>query len=317
MKSFAKINIFLSILGKLPEPNPGGYHEIVSIMQRLHLHDSLDFAITGQSDKINPQVELVLTHENNTAPLATDNTNIVVRAAKLFLHTFDVGCDIRINLTKRIPIGAGLGGGSSNAAATLLGLCKLFNLNPPNLMAMGKSLGADVPFFIAAHESGGTQLAQGIGEVLSPLNPHPKCFVALAFPGVHVSTRTIFEMLHSGSNGNFATASMQCNMQAHEFWHSNAPLSNLNNIKDGIAKQDLECIAQNLHNTFTPITSQLHPEIMSIISGFCSHGALGAQMTGTGATVFAYFDCKKKAHDACAALENMYPDVQFCVTHIF
>ncbi|MCL1787890.1 MAG: 4-(cytidine 5'-diphospho)-2-C-methyl-D-erythritol kinase [Defluviitaleaceae bacterium] len=164
--AFAKINLFLAVVGKRED----GYHELETVMQTLSLHDRLTIQTCDGNN-----AESLVTLSTNLPNLVTNDKNLVVKAAKRFMQATGLNQPITIKLDKRIPMGAGLGGGSSDAAATLLGLNKLFNANLPmeTLMDMGAALGADVPFCLHGNMHGGAALAKGIGEKLTPLPPAP------------------------------------------------------------------------------------------------------------------------------------------------
>ena len=264
----AKINLFLEVIGKRDD----GYHNLVSVMQSLSLHDELTFCACEQR-------EVFLEAEDAPSHFPLDDSNLIIKAAKFLMNAYQMKHGVKIRLKKRIPMGAGLGGGSSNCAATLHGLNQFFNLNIPlhRLMEIGKTFGADVPFCLM----GGTALAQGIGEKLTPLPPHPHCYVVLACPGIHVSTKEIFSRL-------------QLNKTNH-CYHS---------AVTAIKKGQLETIASSFYNGFTPVTSNIHPEIAELITHLKHLGALNASMTGTGSTVFGYFENENDAKMACDRLDT-------------
>ena len=262
VNAFAKINLFLTVTGKRAD----GYHDLISVMQSLELCDRISIRKGGNAN--NP---VLLTIDNPYLP--TGDKNLVVKAAKLLMKEYGINEPIQIRLNKRIPVGAGLGGGSSDAAATMHGINQLFGLDIPldTLIELGKTIGADVPFCLM----GSTALAEGIGEKLTPLSPLPSCYVLLACLPAHVSTRTIFERLPA----KFEPPDIEKFMAAYE-------------------SQDIAAVAQNFKNIFTPITSGIHPQILTIISELQNMGAMGASMTGTGATVFAYFNSGNNAKKA-------------------
>ena len=284
MAAFSKINLFLEVMGKRPD----GYHNLAMVMQRLELCDILSISLSNGS---------LIQLEINNSNLPADDTNLVVKAAKLIMKEYNITQPIQIKLDKRIPVGAGLGGGSSDCAATLIGLNRLFELNIPTatLMELGKTLGADVPFCIFANSPGnsGTAIAKGIGERLTPMEAHPHCSVVLACPDVHVSTKEIFEKLHYSDNpcrsDNFISA-----------YNTGTP----------------QAIAKIFYNRFTQITSAIHPQITTLITDLQSEGALGAGMTGTGATVFAYFNNENNARVACDKLQQQHKTVKFFITKV-
>jgi len=280
--AFAKINLFLAVMGKRSD----GYHELVSVMQAVKLHDTLLIQKLYDAPSL-------ITLSVDIPNLPTDDTNLVVKAAKLLMQEYGITQPIQITLTKRIPMGAGLGGGSSDCAATLHGLNQLFDLKIPmdKLMEMGKALGADVPFCLFANIQGSTAFAKGIGEKLVSLSPHPHCYIVLACPPIHVSTKEIFGKLR---------------LEATNY--------NLDKFMLAYEAQDIAKIAQNFENTFTPITSAIHPQISALIADLQNHGALGAAMTGTGSAVFAYFDDEDIAQSACDILQAAYTNTKFFVT---
>ena len=274
IKAYAKINLFLEVAGKRQD----GYHNLISVMQRLDLHDTLCIS-HGENG---------VSLETNMPGLATGDNNLVIKAAKLLMQECGINQPLHIKLQKKIPMGAGLGGGSSNAAATLHGLNQRFGLDIPlsDLLKMGQILGADVPFCLL----GGTALAEGIGEKLTPLNPHPHCYIVLACPPIHVSTKEIFQKLK-----NYSTENSGSFLKTYE-------------------SNDISLIAKKLFNAFTSVTAKMHPLINTLISDLQNNGALGAGMTGTGSTVFAYFNNEHNAQKACNILEQHHKDTKFFVT---
>jgi len=288
--AFAKINLFLAVVGKRRD----GYHELVSIMQTVNLCDNLLLHKVKKNHNTN-LVQL----STNIPKLPIDNKNLVVKAANLFMKDNNITHPVQIKLNKRIPIGAGLGGGSSDCAAALLGLNQLFDLKIPlsELMEMGKTLGADVPFCLLANIHGGAALAKGIGEKLTPLPPHPNCNIILAYPQIHISTKKIFKQLNF--EGTFTKEHPQ-----------------LDSFMAAYESRDIAQIAKNFKNTFTPITSGLHPQISTIITDLQNQGALGASMTGTGSTVFAYFDNEDNAKTACNTLQKNHTNTRFFITSL-
>jgi len=282
--AFAKINLFLEVVGKRSD----GYHELISVMQAVNLCDSL---VIQKLDNTAGPVQLDI----NTPNLPTGDKNLVVKAAKLLMQEYNIAQPIHIKLTKRIPIGAGLGGGSSDCAATLHGLNQLFELkiSLDRLMEMGATLGADVPFCLLANTRGGTALAKGIGEKLTPLPPHPNCYVVLACPPIHVSTKKIFSKLRlNAKNINYK----------------------LDKFMSAYKTQDIAQIAENFKNTFTSVTSSIHPQISNLITDLQNQGALGAEMTGTGSAVFAYFNNENNAKKTCDILQAVHTDTKFFIT---
>ena len=182
LKALAKINLGLDVLGR----RENGYHDVRMIMQSIYLYDTV---------KLTKQKEPGIRVETNLGFLPTGENNIAYKAAKLLIDEFGIDEGIRIRLDKHIPVAAGLAGGSSNAAAVLFGMNRMFglHLSMEELKERGVKLGADVPYCIMR----GTVLAEGIGEELSVLPPMPKCAVLIAKPPVSVSTKAVYEALDS------------------------------------------------------------------------------------------------------------------------
>ena len=273
--AFSKINLILDILRKRPD----GYHDLRTVMQTLALHDNLTISVPSAQT-----AKFIL--ECSDPNLPTDARNLVTQAALYMIQEYGITQPVRIQLEKRIPAAAGLAGGSSDCAATITGLNDLFNLhiplhsdNQPSLMEIGQRFGADVPFCL----QGGTALAEGIGEKLTPLTPHPHCWVVLACPDIHVSTAEIFDKFRSGT----------------------APASNIAAMQEALALGDLQQIAANLSNDLTQVTTKIYPEIQILIDDMKTAGAMGASMSGSGPTVFGYFSNKEKAEKAQEKMKNI------------
>ncbi|MCL1884872.1 MAG: 4-(cytidine 5'-diphospho)-2-C-methyl-D-erythritol kinase [Defluviitaleaceae bacterium] len=281
VQAVAKINLFLDVLGKRSD----GYHDLFSIMQAVDLCDELLISLGSEKTSETAVCHLVCDLEG----LPADGENLVVKAGNLLIREYGIMQNLNIELTKRIPVGAGLAGGSSDCAAALLGINELLDLSIPfdKLLEIGKSLGADVPFCLyanAGYRKGllRTAITEGIGEKISPLPPHPPCFIVIACPNIHVSTAEIFS----------------------HYKLSHASTEKRQNIVNAFNNSDITKIAKNLYNTFTPITSHLHPEISELIANFLDAGAMGAEMSGTGSSVFAYFDSEKLAEKALNILRH-------------
>lgn len=270
LKSRAKINITLDVIGK----RPNGYHDLSMIMQTVNLYD-LVFIRKMHA----PGIKLT----TNLKWLPNDEGNIVYQAAKLFKETCGIETGIFIELNKRIPVAAGLAGGSSNAAATLIGLNTLFEtgLTQEELMALGLQLGADVPYCIL----GGTALAEGIGEVLTPLPPMPNCYVLVAKPKINVSTAFVFKSLDIQ------------NIEEHP---------NNKKVIEAIKQGDINVVAQNMKNVLETVTQKRYPIIGEIKRIMLEYGAEGAIMSGSGPTVFGIYHSKDDAYKATYDLKLKY-----------
>lgn len=262
----AKINLHLKVLGKRPD----GYHDIASLMQQVSLYDELIFERRESG--------IVLTCPDTGLPVNEDN--IVFRAARAIFALKNHNGGVKIEIRKRIPIAAGLGGGSSNAATTLFALNDLFNfqLTSNELLNLGKKLGADVPFFIF----GKTAWATGIGEILTDTGPVPSFWLVLINPGFEVSTRTIYQSL------NLTLTSGPVN-------YTIPPL---------YSRDDLICC---LRNDLEAVATRLHPEIAEMKGLLKSAGALGSLMSGSGPTVFGLFPAEEEARKAAASIVRLVP----------
>jgi len=272
--AYAKINLILHIVGKRAD----GYHTLETIMQSISLHD--DVSITLSSGQ--PAIRLLC---NNPA-LPTDTTNLAYKAAALFYKTVSVpASNCEIYLKKRIPLAAGLAGGSADAAAVLHALNQLHQtaLSQDELCRMGAQLGADIPYCIC----GGTALAQGIGDILSPLTSLPSCWIVLCKPDFSISTAEAYRAIDSRPRlSQTYTADM---LRA-------------------ISERNLENICQLLSNDMEKVAPQQR-EITEIKTILKRNGASGALMSGSGPTVFGIFLTKTRAEEAAQILRTRWRDV--------
>lgn len=262
LKALGKINLGLDVLGR----RENGYHDVRMVMQTLYLYDNVTLI-----KKEEPGIEI----ESNLYFLPKDSGNIAWKAANLLMEEFNIPGGIKIILNKYIPVAAGMAGGSSNAAAVLYGMNKMYKLglSQQELMDRGVKLGADVPYCIMR----GTVLAEGIGEILSPLPPMPKCQILIAKPLVSVSTKAIYEAIDSKE------------IEDHP---------DIDGIIEGLKKQDLNKIASSMGNVLEKVTIDMHPEIAQIKNCMLENGALGAMMSGSGPTVFGIFRSRRTAQEA-------------------
>ncbi|MCL1925165.1 MAG: 4-(cytidine 5'-diphospho)-2-C-methyl-D-erythritol kinase [Defluviitaleaceae bacterium] len=253
----AKINLALKVVGKRED----GYHDLKMVMQTLLLNDTIFIK------KID---EPVVNLKTNLPWLPVDNKNLVVKAAQAIRKEFNIKKGVEIHLTKEIPVSAGLGGGSADCAATLIGMRKLFGIYLPNeeLKKIGIRLGSDVPFLLTQ----GTALVEGKGDIITPLKPHPFIHVLLAKPPFSVSTGTVFKEYRGPSK-----------------------VHNINYLLKYINKGYLEGISKNFSNDLEYIIANKSCQIKDIKSIMTKNGALGTQMTGSGPTVFGYFRNKTSA----------------------
>ena len=281
LKALGKINLGLDVLGR----RENGYHDVRMVMQTLYLYD-----IVTLIKKEEPGIEM----ESNLYFLPKDSGNIAWKAANLLMEEFGIPGGIKIILNKYIPVAAGMAGGSSNAAAVLYGMNKMYQLglSQQELMDRGVKLGADVPYCIMR----GTVLAEGIGEILSPLPPMPKCQILIAKPTVSVSTKAVYEAIDSKE------------IEDHP---------DIDGIIDGLKKQDLNKIAASMGNVLEKVTIDMHPEIAQIKNCMLEHGALGAMMSGSGPTVFGIFRSRKAAQEAYEKVKAQGIAKQVYVTGVY
>lgn len=280
LKALAKINLGLDVLGR----RDNGYHDVRMVMQTIYLYDNVTMEKTEEAG-----IQL----ECNLFYLPVDETNIAYKAAKLLMDEFDIKEGVRIVLDKHIPVAAGLAGGSANAAAVLVGMNRLFSLglSGQELMDRGVSLGADVPYCVMR----GTVLAEGIGEILTPLPPLPKCYVLIAKPGISVSTKTVYEKLDSQE------------ITEHP---------DIDGILEGLDKQDIHKVAASMGNVLETVTIGDYPIIEEIKHVMKEEGALNAMMSGSGPTVFGIFDDKSKARQAQERIRKLQIAKQVYVANV-
>lgn len=275
-KAYAKINLTLDVLGTRDD----GYHELCMVMQQVSLCDTVAVRIGCPWEGI----QVI----SNLGYLPCDERNIAFKAAKLFLEetglTSSVG-GVNIAMEKRIPVSAGLAGGSSDGAAVLLALNELCqtNLSLDELCKIGVRIGADVPYCIR----GNTMLACGVGEKLSPLPHLPECDIVLCKPGYGMSTPKVFSELDET-----------------EIPHHPDTEAMLNALSEG----NLKKIASQMYNVLEPVVSASKSDIAEIEKTMLSSGALGSIMSGSGSTVFGIFDDHSCAKRAYSRLRKRYKD---------
>lgn len=267
-KAYAKVNIGLDVLRRRPD----GYHELKMIMQTVDICDDLTFEKEGE-----PGIRLRI----DGADLPTDENNLIYRAAALLMEEKKIREGVAITLTKRIPIAAGMAGGSADAAATMRGLNSLFEMgySVEELRKLGVKLGADIPYCI----SGGTMLSEGIGEVLTPLPAPPKCYLAVAKPDIDVSTAFVYQNLRVDS------------LPFHP---------DIDGMADALAAGDLQGITDRMGNVLETVTVPAYPVIDRIKKRMCELGAENALMSGSGPTVFGIFKERETAVKAAETIRK-------------
>lgn len=261
LKAYAKINLGLDVTGKLPN----GYHEVRMIMQSVGIYDELTLTRTDSD----------ITIATDESELPTNEDNLIYKAAKLMFDTYSIKGGLHIQLSKNIPIAAGMAGGSTDAAATMKGINRLYQLNIPTqeLMKISVSVGADVPYCIL----GGTALAEGIGEVLTPLAPAPSCHLLVAKPDINVSTKYVYEHLDASET------------LSHP---------DIDGIVDAINMGSLQGIIDRLGNVLETVTVEAYPIISDLKKQMLELGAAGSLMSGSGPTVFGIYTDEKSAQNA-------------------
>ena len=281
VKALAKINLGLDVVKRRED----GYHEVRMVMQTIHLFDRLEI-------KKNHSGRIAIT--TNLPFLPTNENNLVYKAAQLLMDEFQIKDGIDVKLHKHIPVAAGMAGGSTDGAAVLYGMNRLFGLglSRQDLMQRGVKLGADVPYCVMR----GTALAEGIGEELTALPPMVKCPVLIAKPQISVSTRFVYE-----------------NLKLDE----TTPHPDIDRLVEDIKKKDLQAIAGDMGNVLETVTIPNYPVIAQIKEHMMEHGAVGAMMSGSGPTVFGLFDDEAAAVSAYEAMRGTGLAKQVYLTSIY
>lgn len=281
LRAMAKINLGLDVVKKRED----GYHEVRMLMQTIYLYDRIQLLMRDT-----PGIRI----KTNLYYLPTNEDNLVYKAAKLLMDEFHITKGLHIDLHKFIPVAAGMAGGSSDAAAVLVGVNRMFRLGltREELMQRGVTLGADIPYCILR----GTALAEGIGEQLTQLTPVPRCHVLIAKPGVHVSTKFVYS-----------------NLRADEI----AVHPDIDGQIQAIERQDLKGIASLMGNVLETVTIPAYPVIQEIKDMMLADGALNAMMSGSGPTVFGLFDREENARAAWEHLRQSQLAKQVYLTGMF
>ena len=281
LKALAKINLGLDVVRRRED----GYHEVRMIMQTIQLYDRLDIKRTQE-----PGIQI----QTNLSFLPVNENNLIYKAAKLLMDEFSITDGVSVKLDKRIPVAAGMAGGSTDAAAMLIGVNRLFSLGltKRQLMERGVQIGADVPYCIMR----GTALAEGIGEALSPLPPMVKCPVLIAKPSISVSTKFVYQNLKLDDTTI----------------HPDIDL-----LIDDIKAKNLHDIAAHMGNVLETVTIPNYPVIDEIKKHMLSNGAVGAMMSGSGPTVFGLFDDEDTAKKAYKAMRSSHLARQVYLTSVY
>lgn len=281
VKALAKINLGLDVVRRRED----GYHEVRMIMQTIHLFDRLEISknTSGQ-----------ITMETNLAFLPTNENNLVYKAAKLLTDEFGIKDGVHVWLHKHIPVAAGMAGGSTDAAAVLYGMNRIFDLglSKEELMERGVKIGADVPYCVMR----GTALAEGIGEKLTKLPPMVKCPVLIAKPQINVSTKFVYENLKLDAD------------TAHP---------DIDRLVADIREKNLTKIAADMGNVLETVTIPAYPVIADIKENMLQNGAVNAMMSGSGPTVFGLFEKEADAVQAYEAMKRSGLAKQIYLTSIY
>lgn len=281
LKARAKINLTLDVLGR----RPNGYHDLKMVMQTVSLYDGVYIKkINRDGIKLKSNIEW----------LPVDERNLAVKAAMLLREKYNIKEGIFIELDKRIPVAAGLAGGSSDCAAVLVGMNRLFDLNIPlnKLMEYGLKLGADVPYCIMR----GTALAEGVGEVLTELNSCPLCYIVLVKPPISVSTAFVFQNLKLDTI---------------------VQRPNTEKMISAIENKNIDQVANSLCNVLEGVVFPIHGEVKKLKQELLKLGATGALMSGSGPTVYGLFKNKFEAETAAANVKNKFDLKDVFITTIF
>lgn len=267
-KAYAKINIGLDVLRRRED----GYHELKMIMQTVDICDDLIIEKTAD-----PGILI----RTDCMDIPTDGSNLICKAVRLLLEEKGIEAGVRIVLTKRIPVAAGMAGGSSDAAAAMRGVNELFDMgySVQELQTLGLKLGADIPYCLV----GGTMLSQGIGEILTPLPPPPDCLLVVAKPDINVSTAFVYGHLRVSE------------LDAHP---------DIDGMVRALYEGSLNGIASRLGNVLETVTVREYPVIQEIKELFCRMGAKNALMSGSGPSVFGIFTDRESAEQAARATEQ-------------
>lgn len=277
LKARAKINLGLDVVRRLEN----GYHEVNMIMQTIDLYDELTF-------KKRKEPDIILSVDNDELSVSD---NLIIRAAKMMREQYSIKEGIEISLKKNIPIAAGMAGGSTDAAATIIAMNELFELHATKeeLCKKAVRIGADVPFCIM----GGTALSKGIGEVLTPIDTPPQAYLLIAKPPINVSTKFVYENLHVES------------IEHHP---------DIDAVLADIKEQNLDGMCEHIENILETVTIPNHPVIAQIKEFMEQNGAKKALMSGSGPTVFGIYDQKEDAEKAAKLLKESKLAKQIFVT---
>lgn len=272
IKAYSKVNIALDVIGKRED----GYHLLKMIMQTVNIYDELTFKKGEEGIHITSNKDFV----------PTDDKNLVYKAIDLFCDTYDIKREVEVHIEKNIPVEAGMAGGSTDAAATLRAMRDLYrpDIGNDELRLLGVKLGADVPYCI----EGGTALCEGIGEVITPLKSFRDKLMVVVKPNFGVSTVKTYKSFNLND------------VKKHP---------KIDNLIEAMSKDDIQYVSDNMMNLLELVTIKEHKEIKDIKEFMCREGALGAMMSGSGPTVFSFFNDIDKANHCADKLRDKYKEV--------
>lgn len=272
MKAYAKVNISLDIVGKRED----GYHLLKMIMQNIDLYDEI---ILEKNNK-----DIII--ECNKSYVPTDSRNLAYKAAMAFKERYDISEGVKIKIVKNIPVSAGLAGGSTDAAAVLKIMNKLFEVNASDeeLMELGLKLGADIPYCI----KGGTALCEGVGEVITELKPFKDKIIVLVKPSFGVSTKEVYKGFDIEKVKKHPETEM---------------------LIKAMEDNDLSYVAYNMKNLLENVTLKKHKILINLKEEMNKYGAINSMMSGSGPTVFAFFDDMLKAQKCFEKMKEKYTEV--------
>ena len=272
VKAYAKINISLDVIGRRVD----GYHILEMIMQNIDLYDLITV------DKVTSGINIIC----NKSYVPIDERNIAFKAAKLFIDYYGIKFGVNINIRKNIPVSAGLAGGSTDAAAVLRCMRSIFipSLSDSDLKEIGVTIGADVPFCVV----GGTALCQGIGEIVTPLKPFKDYILVLVKPSFGVSTKDVYSSLDL----------------TKVYKHPNTE-----RLIAAMDEGDLTIVAENMKNVLENVTLKKHQRLRYIKKEILKMDALGVLMSGSGPTIFGFFEDMLKAQSCYDRMKTKYNEV--------
>ena len=280
LNAYGKINLGLDVVGRLEN----GYHQVRMVMQTIGIFDELTFTRRKEGIRITADSDEIPTNEHN----------LVYKAVRLMKETYNIASGVEIHLKKRIPVAAGMAGGSSDAAAALRGVDRMYGLglNQQELCRLGVQIGADVPYCIM----GGTVLAEGIGEKLTPLAAAPDCYILLVKPDVSVSTRDVYT--------NFRLDKVKVH-------------PDIDGMIQAVKEGSLSGITSRMENVLEQVTVSRYPVIQDIKDKMKEMGAMNSLMSGSGPTVFGIFCEEEGARKAYEGMRIQYKTYQIYLTKLW